>query len=359
MFLFATGEPAMRRRAFTLVELLVVIAIIGILIAMLLPAVQAARESARRAQCMNNAKQIALAVHAFHEAKGMLPPAPLDCCHGTWMMAIMPYVEEANLYSNYKGYGTFGNGSSTADKPYYFDPQNLDVTTQRLSYATCPSDQQNVMHIHAQHSTAVGLPPVEAQLTLHNYGMNHGNTGLEPARAQGSVNPLNASNIYNPPYGFLVVQNLNGVPYGGAPFEPRKEITFASIRDGSSQTLLLSEFVTGEFAGKPSDNKIDVRGLTWWGDGSGFSTYLPPNTSLPDVTTWPSYVQYPYANNPPGVLASSATPAALYGARSRHPGGVVAGLCDGSVRFVADQIDLNLWRALSTIRGSEVMGTDF
>ncbi|MCG2685419.1 MAG: DUF1559 domain-containing protein, partial [Planctomycetales bacterium] len=87
--------------AFTLVELLVVITIIGILIALLLPAVQAAREAARQVQCINNLKQIGLAIHGFHEAKGALPPTRSSCSHSTWAAEIWPFIEGQNLADQY------------------------------------------------------------------------------------------------------------------------------------------------------------------------------------------------------------------------------------------------------------------
>src|SRR6478735_448846 len=82
------------RGGFTLVELLVVIAIIGILVALLLPAIQAAREAARRSQCINHMKQIGIAIHLFHDAKKVLPPSRVDCDHSTWAAEIWPYIEE-------------------------------------------------------------------------------------------------------------------------------------------------------------------------------------------------------------------------------------------------------------------------
>src|SRR5262245_3988843 len=92
------------RRGFTLVELLVVIAIIGILVALLLPAVQAAREAARRSQCINNQKQEALAILNFESAKGGLPVGMYECCWGTWQIGILPYLEETALSAGYQNY---------------------------------------------------------------------------------------------------------------------------------------------------------------------------------------------------------------------------------------------------------------
>ena len=114
-------------RGFTLVELLVVIAIIGILIAMLLPAVQAAREASRRTQCANNLKQIALAIHNFHDAQGGVPPAYLGGRgHASWMVLIMPYLEQSALY-----------GAFDLERTYYM--QRLEVIQTQVSFYYCPS----------------------------------------------------------------------------------------------------------------------------------------------------------------------------------------------------------------------------
>src|SRR5262245_17985795 len=93
------------RRGFTLIELLVVIAIIGVLIALLLPAVQQAREAARRIQCTNNLKQIGLAMHNYHDTVGSFPPARKGCCWGTWNIFILPYIEQASLYNAWNSSG--------------------------------------------------------------------------------------------------------------------------------------------------------------------------------------------------------------------------------------------------------------
>src|SRR5215218_2002051 len=103
------------RRAFTLIELLVVIAIIAVLIALLLPAVQAAREAARRAQCVNNLKQIALAMHNYHETMGSLPPGNKGCCHGTWQLFVLPWVEQQALHNAWNFLGINNPNGGTYD----------------------------------------------------------------------------------------------------------------------------------------------------------------------------------------------------------------------------------------------------
>ena len=303
---------------FTLVELLVVITIIGILISLLLPAVQAAREAARRTQCSNNLKQLALAMHGFHEAQGHLPPGMNGCCWGTWLVYILPYVEQQNLFDQYKNLGgTFATG------PEYKRAPNDKVTGTRLAVVTCPSD------------TAVGYPFLDYEMIKHNYAVNFGNTGLDNTNAGDN-------------YQFR--DNLNGVVFKGAPFNSRATRSFDHIVDGLSNTLLLAEIVQTE-------GTTDVRGIIWWGDGTGFSTYLAPNSSQPDLL-YSMDVCDSTGNNPPCAQMSSAMPA-MSASRSRHPGGVGAALCDGSVRFVSNSIDINTWRALSTTRGNEPITTDY
>jgi hypothetical protein len=288
--------------------------------------VQAAREAARRAQCSNNLKQLALAMHSFHEARGRLPEGASGCCWGTWMMRLLPYTEGANLLDPYENLGGFGFGT-----PTYASVNNLKyITSRRLAVATCPSDVPEVYDT--------------SPLTKHNYAANYGNTGLDNVSTGDNYTPR---------------AEFGDVIFGGSPFAWRKivsgkvvetPVSFADITDGTSSTLLLAEAIQSHGA--------DGRGLTWWGDAAGFSTYKGPNTSQPD--TFPSAAAPcdPAGNNPPCVPVSDSVPEMFF-ARSRHPGGVEAALCDGSVRFVSDSIDINIWRSLGTSRGGEAISGDY
>ncbi|HRX83013.1 MAG TPA: DUF1559 domain-containing protein [Pirellulaceae bacterium] len=299
------------RRAFTLVELLVVIAIIGILVALLLPAVQAAREAARRMQCGNNLKQIGLSVHNYHDTFKKFPPGAWGCCWGTWMICIQPFMEQSNLYDRYSFNNKFG---TPVDDSRYNHSINLPVTQTRLDAHTCPSDQPNAPF---------------SNITSHNYAANYGNTG----------------------YGRQA--QLNGVTFGEAPFSVVSATTLnrivglAAITDGTSSTFMVGEVLQGK--------GNDLRGFVWWGDASSFTTYLPPNTSLPDRIYTATYCKdNPVLKLPCAV--STTTDPTMFALRSRHPGGVQVSLCDGSTRFVAETINLNTYRALSTSQGGEVVG---
>ena len=319
-----------RRRysAFTLIELLVVIAITGLLLALLLPAVQAARESARRAQCSNNIKQISLGLIGYHTALGSFPPgarmgpttpngAPCPGgwnCDFTWQAFTGPYIDEMvwfdlfdfkvciSWYTNYQG-------------------RMMVIPT-----FICPS------------SAGVGIvtdpDPSDPRLNLEfsrlrtNYVVNWGNTS----------------------YGQVT---LAGVAFKNAPFTFVTPIKFKSIQDGLSHTLLLSEtltpVLTNIYAGSIAETSLNEGGAT-------FNTYITPNSTAPDLSFRGCPVPGDGGTN--CQVENNWPNANYYAARSLHPGGVNASFCDGSVHFFSDEIDLSVWRALSTSQGSESIGLD-
>ncbi|HXG11657.1 MAG TPA: DUF1559 domain-containing protein [Gemmataceae bacterium] len=301
-----------RTAGFTLIELLVVIAIIAILIALLLPAVQKVREAANQTTCKNNLKQLALAMHNYHDANGGFPIGKVNtCCHGTWQVLILPYIEQEAVFKQYVGFG----GSDAAGDPRYSQPPNVvngtGPTTVRFAVCTCPSDKPN--------------RPIRNQ-TNHNYAANFGNTGIEQQA------------------------NVNGIPFGGSPFPRGKSGRIADIPDGTSTTLLMAEVRQGQ--------QQDLRGFTWWGPAAGFTTQMAPNSPLEDVLAGgncrPPQDGF---DNPPCTDQQTTLRPNQMAARSRHPGGVNVAMCDGSVHFITNGIKLDTWRALSTSRGGEVVST--
>lgn len=292
-----------RTRGFTLIELLVVIAIIAVLIALLLPAVQQAREAARRSQCKNNLKQLGLAMHNYHDVFNTFPVGQYNCCWGTWMVAILPYIEQGPLFQLYQNSG----GNDATGARYSGAPNTTNVTTRRLSVLTCPSDKD---------SRPFG------NITSHNYVVNFGNTGLSQT-------------------------TVNGVTFQGAPFSNLKPFGFRDTTDGTSTTLMMAEVLQGLGS--------DLRGFSWWGDASQFSTYLTPNSNLPDRIYTLGFCQNDPIRNLPCDVSTTANPT-MFASRSNHEGGVQVIMCDGSSKFVSENIDLNTWRALGTARGQEVIG---
>ncbi|HET6576412.1 MAG TPA: DUF1559 domain-containing protein [Fimbriiglobus sp.] len=348
------------RLGFTLIELLVVIAIIAILIGLLLPAVQKVREAAARTQCQNNLKQIGLANMNYESSYGTFLPgvSRTGCCWGTWMIPIMPYMEQQalfNIYVNFGGLDT-GGGTPAGGNFRYSGGTNAQVARAQLKPFTCPSDQVKTWN--------------NGTLTMHNYVLNAGNSNFY--QVSTPVGCTNGSTI-----------GANGcVTFGGAPFswynDPAalaaggdssptnyssgnaaqgkmgKPQTITGLSDGTSNTLCASEVLKGPRGGG------DIRGFSWWGGGAGFVTYQTPNnlTAL-DVMTGGDCGPggSASASDPrfPCTTTSTATLPRMQLARSAHTGGVNAALCDGSVRFVSNSISLPVWRAAGTSLGGEVL----
>jgi prepilin-type N-terminal cleavage/methylation domain-containing protein/prepilin-type processing-associated H-X9-DG protein len=316
-----------QRAAFTLVELLVVIAIIGILVALLLPAVQSAREAARRTKCINNLKQLALGCLNHESALKRLPigisatsTGSSDVLH-TWASYIMPYLEQGNVYSNIDftipSWRPFVNNGRQR-------PPTAAWTYTPLDIHLCPSD----------------LGPGE-WWTGDAFGFTHGNylgnIGTEDWYQVGSRETLLASfplEFRGPlEKGFTTAND--GIP-------------LRRISDGTSQTALLGE--TRLFPGE------DSRGVLYLGT-CFYHHRETPNTPAEDSTEW-------CTTEPDNTVAPCTTRfAASRGpyrnvARSQHPGGVQLAFVDGHADFVADDVNLCVWRSYSTRAGDDQLRTN-
>jgi prepilin-type N-terminal cleavage/methylation domain-containing protein/prepilin-type processing-associated H-X9-DG protein len=334
------------RSAFTLIELLVVIAIIAILIGLLLPAVQKVREAAARMKCSNNLKQIALANMNYESAYHTFIPGigKNGCCWGTWTIPILPYIEQNNLFVIYTNFGGLD------PLPRYAAAPNSTVVATRISTFQCPSD----------------TPGVIGSIVTNNYVLNAGNTSFYQVSIPigctgGSVTSTTCTTFGGAPFGWYTDPNAlaqggdSTEPYTNPPSNPASGTmgvpqTIASIIDGTSNTMMGSEVNQGQ-------GGSDYRGFTWWGGAAGFTAYGLPNSSSPDVMTGAGCT--PGGVNAPCTTTSTASLPRMQIARSRHTNGVNVSMCDGSVRFVSNNISLATWRAASTSQGGEVLGSDW
>ena len=299
---------------FTLVELLVVITIIGILIALLLPAVQAAREAARRMQCTNNLKQIGLAILTYENTNQALPMGA-NCIPGfkghTALTSLLPYVEQSALYDMYD-----------FDQRIY-DPVNLEVTRVQVTAFLCPSD------------TAAGRN-MNTYFARSNYVVCFGSDRMGRSSTDW---------------------NTDGA------FRWDASRRFSDFKDGMSSTAVASEVIAGLDDNYSDDNKFDARGV--WGEGTSMGaaayTHLnTPNSSVGDAlfNGGGQYNCVPDDGLPCVYSAGNTYYNEYASARSRHPGGVNVTFGDGHVTFYNDTVDWLVWRALSTIAGDEPVQSD-
>ena len=310
---------------FTLIELLVVIAIIGVLIALLLPAVQAAREASRRAQCANNLKQLGIALHAYHDLHRTLPPGRvrsrvenLGLVYSAFAQ-ILPQLEAVPIHDAI-------NFDLNADRGIG-GPENLTARQTRVSTLLCPSDTSS--------------PSDEAEQAPCNYQMNVG--------------------------------TRHSVIANNGPLFENSRVRLGDVRDGTSATVILSELSRGEgfrtnwvieIGNQPivdyeqsclpnGPAKPRVRGNRWiYGapNHTMYSHHRPPNDARPDCRSGTPFGDR--TNLEWDLLGLDGA------ARSFHPGGVNALFVDGHVAFVKQTVAPSVWRALGTSKGGEVIGGD-
>ena len=337
-----------RQRGFTLIELLVVIAIIGLLIALILPAVQMAREAARRTQCKNNLKQIGLALHSYHDTYGIFPGAvgyrfwspggsipggnPGTQAHGmySWQASMLPYLDQPNVYNainwNFRANDQFIGLTSGAGSV------NATARSFVIELFLCPSDPG-----------ASGGP-------MNNYAVCTGDWGMAGVTSPSEImNPANDRGIAH--------QYLR---------EPKR---IGDIMDGTASTAAFSERAFG-----PDVSSARHKSYPWTGDVPGnnlqqfrsncLSSQGTPNPRynhngypwmwfLARSNSWYNHVIPP--NGPSCTWVDRPRPFPLGGAgtaavtaSSWHPGGVHVLMCDGHVRFIADGVDADTWAALAT-----------
>jgi prepilin-type N-terminal cleavage/methylation domain-containing protein len=306
------------RVGFTLVELLVVIAILGILVALILPAVQAAREAARRTQCSNNLKQLGLAIHSYHDSVGQIPRTSGGqvsdnrvVYHRNWIVGLLPQLEQQAIWD------------AMDMKVDGLTEPNRSLIMQNLALVLCPSDGQ--ARIPARRFDEPAWSGAW-ELALASYAINLGD----------HQNGTGSTGAPNPPFQPYCRDGFDGKAVRGVSSRYNWATSFSGVRDGLSNTIFVGEIV-------PS--------WSWW-QSWGVQSFA--------TTAWPinhrnaEYAAGTLPLQPPTVANNDSI-----AFRSLHPSGAHFAMGDGSVHFLSEALDHATYQALSSRKGGEIFGTPF
>jgi prepilin-type N-terminal cleavage/methylation domain-containing protein/prepilin-type processing-associated H-X9-DG protein len=365
-----------RRRGFTLIELLVVIAIIAVLIGLLLPAVQAAREAARRSQCTNNLKQIGLAVHNYVSSHELLPPGgEVYSCPKSYgagwtggpqnysmKVRLLPYLEQTTVFNTFN-YNVSAIWSSTGNAcPTFVDGIDINLTARNAYISTfvCPSDGNNIRTDIGQLSTTGDAKPQGKGCSyanncgLNRYNSNWRSSGITYYQGDdGGLNPLRSfTTISDGTSNTALFSEWIKGKGGNGSFDPSNGIVY---QNGPGVTAVQPQNYTPQSPGMTADvvlaglcqntppdpnNWWDFKGELWFfqdtGRGGGYFHIQPPNRKSCNCCGFDTIV----------------------GSSSKHPGGVNVVFCDGSVKFIKNSIAINIWHALGTQDYGEVTSAD-
>ena len=349
------------QRGFTLVELLVVIAIIGILVALLLPAVQAAREAARRMSCSNNIRNLALATLNYHDQRGHFPAdedyydggvqqvdvdkldwkwvsrdtfdVPEDGLDGGgWIVRILPYIEMQNLYDRFDitDHGINGDWNDSSRLGMNYDsPDFIEALQTQPPVLACPSDEYSGNADRVQFPYTQDQPGISTDIDVATTSYK-GNAG--DGLYAGVDSPL-AFWSYKPQFGCYAGNDCLGVFWRTTYI--RGGVKIREITDGTSNTFLLGEA-----------SPVDGNSAAWSSDGDWAVTSLEIN--------W-DYLTDDRCRDSNNNVNTGECWQMMRGFRSWHPGGVHFAMCDGSVSYVSNDVDHQVYRALSTRQRGEVI----
>lgn len=337
-----------RRYGFTLIELLVVIAIIAVLIALLLPAVQQAREAARRSSCLNNMKQLGLAIHNYADTFRTLPVGRITSNPGSailtgtqdtsWFCLMLPYYDQGALADQFNfERGAVGTLDGSCGYLFAGLCANSTLALRVVNVFQCPSDLDRVFQVNP----AYAPPLAPLVFTKGNYAVHWGNLnwGQVTSQSQGS---LTNATFFPSAFGHNVVR-------------------MRDVTDGLSKTVFMAEVIKGD--------RFDLRGFAWTplpGGGMFMSRYTPNGATDFYQGTGLAIGQGDGMPNAPGLFCVNEIPdlpcysttsdrLSFASARSRHGGGVNVTMGDGSSTFVNNSIDARVWVAVGTIREGEVV----